>query len=126
MGHSYSPAQPSGHRGIFAADGESAATAASREVSGRRSAGAWILLALVQAYQVVLGPFLGGACKFYPSCSKYAQEAIEKHGARRGAWLALRRLGRCHPFTHGGYDPVPDKPGESDEPHEPHKFEERV
>jgi uncharacterized protein len=84
-------------------------------VSDRRSAGAWILLALVQAYRIILGPFLGGACKFYPSCSKYAQEAIEKHGARRGAWLALRRLGRCHPFTHGGYDPVPD---ESDKPHE--------
>ena len=52
--------------------------------------------------------FLGGACKFYPSCSNYAQEAIVRHGARRGTVLALKRLGRCRPFTKGGFDPVPD------------------
>jgi putative membrane protein insertion efficiency factor len=52
--------------------------------------------------------FFGGSCKFYPSCSVYAQEAIAKHGARRGSWLALRRLLRCRPFTKGGFDPVPD------------------
>lgn len=73
-----------------------------------RSAGAWILLFCVRAYQVLLGPFLGGACKFSPSCSQYAFEAIEVHGARRGTWLALRRLGRCRPFTMGGFDPVPE------------------
>jgi putative membrane protein insertion efficiency factor len=70
--------------------------------------GAWSLLAFVQFYKVFFSPFLGGACKFYPSCSNYAQEAIELHGARRGAWLALKRLGRCRPFTNGGFDPVPD------------------
>jgi putative membrane protein insertion efficiency factor len=70
--------------------------------------GAWSLLAFVQFYKVFFSPFLGGACKFYPSCSNYAQEAIELHGARRGAWLALKRLGRCRPFTKGGFDPVPD------------------
>ena len=73
-----------------------------------RTFGAWSLLAFVQFYKVFFSPFLGGACKFYPSCSNYAQEAIELHGARRGAWLALKRLGRCRPFTKGGFDPVPD------------------
>ena len=70
--------------------------------------GQWLLLALVQLYRIFLSPFLGGACKFYPSCSQYAQEAIAWHGAKRGSWLALRRLGRCRPFTKGGFDPVPD------------------
>jgi uncharacterized protein len=76
---------------------------------GRLSAaGQWLLLALVRLYRIFLSPFLGGACKFYPSCSQYAQEAIALHGARRGSWLALKRLGRCRPFTKGGFDPVPD------------------
>jgi putative membrane protein insertion efficiency factor len=70
--------------------------------------GAWWLLAFVRFYKIFFSPFLGGACKFYPSCSNYAQEAIELHGARRGALLALKRLGRCRPFTKGGFDPVPD------------------
>jgi uncharacterized protein len=70
--------------------------------------GQWLLLALVHLYRVFLSPFLGGACKFYPSCSQYAQEAIALHGAKRGSWLALKRLGRCRPFTKGGFDPVPD------------------
>jgi hypothetical protein len=80
----------------------------SIETSGR-SAGAWVLLALVSFYRVFLSHFFGGACKFQPSCSKYAQEAIARHGARRGVVLALKRLGRCRPFTQGGFDPVPDK-----------------
>ena len=81
-----------------------------RNVSrGRLSAaGQWLLLALVQLYRIFLSPFLGGACKFYPSCSQYAQEAIALHGAGHGSWLALKRLGRCRPFTRGGFDPVPD------------------
>jgi putative membrane protein insertion efficiency factor len=74
-----------------------------------KSAGVWFLLGFVRFYQVFLGPFFGGACKFYPSCSRYAYEAIERHGARRGIVLALKRLGRCRPFTQGGYDPVPEK-----------------
>jgi putative membrane protein insertion efficiency factor len=77
--------------------------------TSKRSAGAWALLALVQFYRVFLSHFFGGACKFHPSCSKYAQEAIARHGARRGFVLALKRLGRCRPFTKGGFDPVPDK-----------------
>ncbi len=67
-----------------------------------------ICLFAVRAYQIWLGPLLGGNCRFYPSCSNYACEAIERHGARRGTWLALRRVLRCHPFLPGGVDLVPD------------------
>jgi uncharacterized protein len=67
-----------------------------------------VLLGFVRVYQVLLSPFFGGACKFYPSCSNYAFEAIQRHGARRGFVLAMKRLGRCRPFTKGGYDPVPE------------------
>jgi putative membrane protein insertion efficiency factor len=67
------------------------------------------MLFLVRIYIVFLSPFLGGACKFYPSCSNYAREAIERHGARRGTLLALKRLLRCHPFTPGGIDFVPEE-----------------
>jgi putative membrane protein insertion efficiency factor len=66
-----------------------------------------LLLALVRAYQLALSPMLGGACRYYPSCSCYAHEAIARHGSVRGALLAVKRLARCHPFTAGGYDPVP-------------------
>jgi putative membrane protein insertion efficiency factor len=75
--------------------------------SGISAAGQWLLLTFVQLYRIFLSPFLGGACKFYPSCSQYAQEAIALHGAKRGSVLALKRLGRCRPFTKGGFDPVP-------------------
>jgi len=68
-----------------------------------------ILLWAIRAYQLALSPMLGPRCRFYPSCSCYAHTAIERHGALRGGWLALRRLLRCHPFHEGGYDPVPDK-----------------
>jgi putative membrane protein insertion efficiency factor len=83
-------------------------TTATNTSAHAKSFGAWWLLAFVRFYKIFLSPFLGGACKFYPSCSNYAQEAIELHGARRGSWLALKRLGRCRPFTKGGFDPVPD------------------
>lgn len=69
----------------------------------------WLALFTLRAYQAFLGPFLGGACKFQPSCSVYAYEAIERFGAARGSWLALRRLLRCRPFSPGGFDPVPEK-----------------
>ena len=68
---------------------------------------AWALLALIRTYQVILSPLLGPACCFWPSCSAYAAEAIQRHGAARGAWLALVRLARCHPWRAGGFDPVP-------------------
>lgn len=74
----------------------------------RRSLGAWILLGFLRFYIVCLSPVFGGACKFYPSCSNYAVEAVTKHGARQGFVLAAKRLMRCRPFTKGGFDPVPD------------------
>lgn len=66
-----------------------------------------VLLALLRAYQLAISPLMGPSCRFYPSCSNYAIEAVRTHGALRGAWLALRRVGRCHPWCEGGYDPVP-------------------
>ena len=68
-----------------------------------------VLILAVRAYQALLGPLLGGACRFHPSCSHYAIEAIERHGAGNGVWLAAKRLLRCRPFVAGGYDPVPDR-----------------
>jgi putative membrane protein insertion efficiency factor len=65
------------------------------------------LLGLITLYRWTLSPFLGSRCRFYPSCSQYAAEAIETHGAARGAWLALKRIAKCHPFHAGGVDPVP-------------------
>lgn len=67
-----------------------------------------LLLAAVRGYQYVLRPMMGSHCRFYPSCSDYAREAIERHGAASGLWLALKRIGRCQPWHPGGYDPVPD------------------
>ena len=61
----------------------------------------------VRAYRLVLSPWVGHACRFQPTCSAYALEALERHGALRGTWLMLRRIGRCHPWGGQGYDPVP-------------------
>ena len=65
------------------------------------------LLVAIDAYRALLAPLVGGYCRFTPSCSLYAAEAIQRHGARRGSALALKRLLRCHPFHPGGFDPVP-------------------
>jgi uncharacterized protein len=62
---------------------------------------------LIRVYQWTLSPFLGRNCRFYPTCSNYALEAIHEHGTLRGGWLTLRRLSKCHPFHPGGYDPPP-------------------
>ena len=67
----------------------------------------YLALFLIRVYQAVLSPFFYGSCRFHPTCSHYAAEAVESHGALRGSWLAMRRLLRCHPFCRGGYDPVP-------------------
>ena len=67
-----------------------------------------VLTALIRVYQWVLSPFLGHHCRFYPSCSHYAIEAIDKHGPVRGGWLALKRVMRCHPWHAGGVDLVPE------------------
>lgn len=73
----------------------------------RRKFPAWLLITLISGYRRFVSPLLGPRCRFYPSCSAYALEAIQLHGAGRGSWLAVRRLGRCHPFHPGGLDPVP-------------------
>jgi uncharacterized protein len=74
----------------------------------RRTISSWLLVAAIHAYRLTFALFLGGHCKFYPSCSHYAEQAIKMHGAKRGALLAAKRLLRCRPFTKGGHDPVPD------------------
>ena len=63
----------------------------------------------IRLYQVTLGPLMGGHCRFHPTCSRYAIEAYRMHGPIRGSWLTARRIGRCHPFGRGGYDPVPER-----------------
>ncbi len=67
----------------------------------------WVLVILIKGYQLLLGPFMGGSCRFYPSCSEYALEAIKKHGALKGCWLMVKRLSKCHPWHAGGIDEVP-------------------
>ncbi|MES2770416.1 MAG: membrane protein insertion efficiency factor YidD, partial [Pseudomonadota bacterium] len=66
-----------------------------------------LLLALVRIYRYVISPLLGSRCRYFPSCSAYAIEAIEKYGALKGMYLVLKRIFRCHPFCAGGFDPVP-------------------
>ena len=66
-----------------------------------------VLIALVRFYRYAISPMLGRNCRFHPTCSEYAIEALERHGALRGGWMAVKRVGRCHPCNPGGYDPVP-------------------
>lgn len=66
-----------------------------------------LLYLLIRGYQLFISPILGSNCRFYPSCSSYTLEAIERHGPWRGSWLGLKRILRCHPFSDGGLDPVP-------------------
>jgi putative membrane protein insertion efficiency factor len=66
-----------------------------------------LILGLIRLYRYCLSPYFGGQCRFAPTCSCYAEEAVRRHGALRGSWLSLRRLLRCHPWNLGGFDPVP-------------------
>ncbi|RME72456.1 MAG: membrane protein insertion efficiency factor YidD [Chloroflexi bacterium] len=67
----------------------------------------YIALALIRFYQKLISPALPPSCRFYPTCSHYSYQAIEKYGLLKGGWLAVKRISRCHPFNPGGYDPVP-------------------
>jgi uncharacterized protein len=67
------------------------------------------LMAVVRGYQLALSPWIGNRCRYLPSCSEYALDALRGHGALRGTWLTIRRLGRCHPWGRSGYDPVPEQ-----------------
>lgn len=73
------------------------------------------LIGLVRLYRLVLSPWLGSNCRYQPTCSSYAIEALQAHGVLRGGWLTIKRLGRCHPWGGSGYDPVPGVNEQSDE-----------
>ena len=64
---------------------------------------------IIRLYRILLSPLLPASCRFTPTCSSYAEEAIEKYGIARGGWLSIMRISKCHPFNKGGFDPVPDK-----------------
>jgi len=66
-----------------------------------------LVVAILKGYKLVISPCLPSACRFSPTCSEYMLEAVKLHGVARGVWLGVKRLGRCHPFCQGGYDPVP-------------------
>ena len=67
-----------------------------------------LLILIIRAYRYLISPVMGPHCRYYPTCSSYAQTAVERHGAIRGSWLAIKRLSRCHPWHEGGVDPVPE------------------
>jgi putative membrane protein insertion efficiency factor len=69
----------------------------------------YVLIGFLRAYRAVISPLYGQVCRYHPSCSAYALEAVREYGSLRGGWLAARRVGRCHPWAAGGYDPVPPR-----------------
>jgi putative membrane protein insertion efficiency factor len=84
----------------------------------------YVVIALLRAYRFAISPLYGSVCRYYPSCSAYALEAVTRHGTFRGGWLAVRRVLRCHPWAPGGYDPVPraDRQGAHDHGAHDHDF----
>ena len=76
----------------------------------------WPLIGLVKLYRLAISPWLGMNCRFQPTCSEYAIEALQKHGVFKGSWLAAKRIGRCHPWGGSGYDPVPGNQPNDDDP----------
>lgn len=77
---------------------------------------AWPLIGLVKLYRLAISPWLGMNCRFQPTCSEYAIEALRTHGVFKGSWLAAKRIGRCHPWGGSGYDPVPNGRQDDDDP----------
>jgi len=78
---------------------------------------AWPLIQIVRLYRLAISPWLGANCRFDPTCSSYTIEALQTHGLFKGAWLAAKRIGRCHPWGGSGYDPVPKNNRDDDESH---------
>jgi uncharacterized protein len=114
MGHRDSPARRGGADRIFSADGRTPQPVAERahlsvqSTEKRPGVIARALLLLLRVYQTYLSSMSFSSCRFYPSCSHYAGEAVQRFGARRGVWLTLKRLARCQPFSRGGFDPIPE------------------
>ncbi len=105
------PGRP--RKGVFAgAVGEAAPDAAKGPTkASQKSIAAHVPSALIHGYRLVISPWIGPRCRFLPTCSDYALDAIARHGAIRGGWLTLSRLARCHPFGGSGFDPVPTAAG---------------
>ena len=78
----------------------------------------FVLVVVLRVYRRLISPLYGQVCRYYPSCSAYALEAVERHGAARGSWLTVRRLGRCHPWAEGGVDHVPGHQATHEQQHE--------
>lgn len=68
----------------------------------------YIFIGLVRLYQLIISPWIPSSCRYHPTCSQYSIEALKEHGAIKGIWLTIKRMGRCHPWNEGGYDPVPE------------------
>jgi len=78
----------------------------------------WLLLNLIKGYRLFISPLLGRSCRFYPTCSSYSLQAIERYGVLKGLWLSLKRIARCHPYHPGGYDPLPEPENKNKRNHE--------
>lgn len=72
----------------------------------------YLLIGFVRLYQLIISPYLPSSCRYHPTCSRYTIEALKRHGALKGTWLGIKRISRCHPWSEGGYDPVPDTKSE--------------
>jgi len=88
-------------------EGQRGLTEDRAQMERKRSVAMWVLRGPIRFYQLAISPMTPSVCRYYPSCSNYAIEAIDKYGALKGGWLAIRRILRCHPFRPGGFDPVP-------------------
>jgi uncharacterized protein len=109
MGHRHTPEEQRGEGGVCGVDGGFAAPHAQRVSSAPRSGGVRLALGALRFYKAYLSLLVGGSCRFEPTCSMYAYEAVERFGVTRGSWLTLKRLLRCHPLSpRFGYDPVPE------------------